>query len=115
MSTAAPGRQVIEHVFQTEHPASRGHFEGNPIIPGAVLLSESILAIERVLGLPRAPFAISSAKFLHPVRPGDRVVIEFSCGAGGEISFRCAVGEKTVLTGLLLCPDPSCPDLSKAG
>ena len=115
MSAAAPGRRVVEHVFQPEHPASRGHFEGNPIIPGAVLLSESILAIERAVGLPHPPFGISSAKFLHPVRPGERVVIEFSRTEGGEISFRCTVEGKSVLTGRLSCPEPSCPDLSKAG
>ena len=53
MSARAPGRGVVERVFQPDHPSSRGHFEGNPIIPGAVLLSETILAIERSIGAPR--------------------------------------------------------------
>jgi 3-hydroxymyristoyl/3-hydroxydecanoyl-(acyl carrier protein) dehydratase len=108
VSASATGRRVLEHVFQPNHPSSRGHFEGNPIIPGAVLLNEAIAAIGRAEGLPPAPIAISSAKFLHPARPGDRVVIEFSRG-GDAIDFSCAVEGKTVLTGQLSCPAPSKP------
>ncbi|HEY7239201.1 MAG TPA: hypothetical protein VH600_08545 [Burkholderiales bacterium] len=106
MSASAPGRGVVERVFQPDHPASRGHFEGNPIIPGAVLLSEALLAIELSIGALRAPFAISSAKFLHPARPGDRMVIEFS-RSGGEVSFSCAVEGRIVLTGQVSCTAPS--------
>jgi 3-hydroxymyristoyl/3-hydroxydecanoyl-(acyl carrier protein) dehydratase len=106
VSADAPRRGVVERVFQADHPSSRGHFEGNPIIPGAVLLSETVLAIERSIGAPSAPFAISSAKFRHPARPGDRVVIEFSW-TGGELSFSCAVEGRVVLSGQLSCPGPS--------
>lgn len=106
MSAAASRCGVIERVFQPDHPSSRGHFEGNPVIPGAVLLSEAILAIERSIGAPRAPFAISSAKFLRPARPGDRVVIEFS-RSGGEMSFSCAVEGRIVLTCRMSCLGPS--------
>jgi len=67
---------------------------------------EAIQAIERSIGAPRAPFSISSAKFLRPARPGDRVVIEFS-RSGGEVSFSCAVEGRIVLTGQMSCPDPS--------
>ena len=108
MSAAAARHGVVERVFPQDHPASHGHFEGNPIIPGAVLLSEAILAIERSIGAPRAPFAISSAKFLRPARPGDRVVIEFS-RSGGELGFSCAVEGRIVLTGKMSCPGPSTP------
>lgn len=105
MSAAAPRRGVVERVFEPDHPSSRGHFEGNPVIPGAVLLSEAILAIERSIGAPRAPFAISAAKFLRPARPGDRVVIEFS-RSGAEISISCAVEGRIVLSCRMSCPGP---------
>jgi 3-hydroxyacyl-[acyl-carrier-protein] dehydratase len=90
---------VIERVFQQGHPASQGHFPGNPIIPGAVLLSETLRAIEAGLGASLVPFQIMSAKFLHPTRPGDRVLIEFSRTARGAVRFTCAVGGRPVLTG----------------
>ena len=94
---------MIERVLQPDHPASRGHFPGNPIIPGAVLLSEVLQAIEAGLGVGLAPFRIASAKFLRPARPGDRVLIEFSQTAGGEIKFNCFVEGRPVLTGQMSC------------
>jgi 3-hydroxymyristoyl/3-hydroxydecanoyl-(acyl carrier protein) dehydratase len=97
---------VIERVFQHDHPASQGHFPGNPIIPGAVLLGATLQAIEADLGISLAPFQIRSAKFLHPARPGDRVLIQFSRTAQGEIKFTCATAGIPVLTGQMSCHAP---------
>jgi 3-hydroxymyristoyl/3-hydroxydecanoyl-(acyl carrier protein) dehydratase len=98
---------VIELVFQPDHPASRGHFPGDPIIPGAVLLSEALLAIEAGLGARLAPFQVTSAKFPHPARPGDRVLIEIARTPGGGVRFACTVQGKKVLTGQVSCHAPS--------
>jgi 3-hydroxyacyl-[acyl-carrier-protein] dehydratase len=97
---------TLERVLQADHPASRGHFAGNPIIPGAVLLSETVAAILRQVDAPPAPLVVHSAKFQHPARPGDRVVIEFSGDGGGALRFTCSVGGKPVLTGQMSCPVP---------
>lgn len=100
---------MIERVFEGDHPAARGHFPGNPIIPGALLLSESVEAIASALGGTQGPFQVRSAKFAHPVRPGDRMQVEYSRDARGEIRFTCAVGGRTVLTGQFTCPGPTAP------
>lgn len=97
---------MIERIFRADHPACQGHFPGNPIIPGAVLLSETLLAIERGLDASLVPLQITSAKFPHPARPGDRVVIEFSRGTAGEIRFACTVDGRPVLTGRMSCRVP---------
>lgn len=94
---------MIERIFKADHPALQGHFPGNPVIPGALLLSETLQAIGIGSGANRVPFQITSAKFLRPTLPGDRVLIEFSHGARGEIRFTCAVSGKPVLTGKLSC------------
>jgi 3-hydroxymyristoyl/3-hydroxydecanoyl-(acyl carrier protein) dehydratase len=94
---------VIARELQPDHPASQGHFPGNPIMPGAVLLSETLLAIEANLGTGLAPFRITSAKFLHPTRPGSRLEIEYSRTATGEIVFTARVHGTPVLTGRLQC------------
>src|SRR6185503_11232580 len=60
---------VIEKVFPLDHPASQGHFPGNPIIPGAVLLGETAHTIAADLAFTPALCQVRSAKFLHPVRP----------------------------------------------
>jgi 3-hydroxyacyl-[acyl-carrier-protein] dehydratase len=97
---------MIERVFSDDHPAARGHFPGNPIIPGALLLSESVAAIERELGGAGGPLQLRSAKFAHPVRPGDRVEVQYSRDARGEIRFTCVVEGRPVLTGQVTCSDP---------
>lgn len=98
---------MIERIFHADHPAVQGHFPGNPVVPGAVLLDEVIRVIEASLGEGLVPFQISSAKFLHPTRPGDRVLIEFSRSARGSVRFTCAVKGTPVLTGQLSCCAPS--------
>jgi 3-hydroxyacyl-[acyl-carrier-protein] dehydratase len=105
VSATGPRHGVLERLLQADHPASRGHFAGNPIIPGAVLLSETVMAITRHVDEPLAPLLVHSAKFQHPARPGDRVVIEFSRG-GGALSFTCSVEGKPVLTGQMSCLAP---------
>jgi 3-hydroxymyristoyl/3-hydroxydecanoyl-(acyl carrier protein) dehydratase len=100
---------TIERLFALDHPAAQGHFPGNPIIPGAVLLSETLRAIESTLGVSLSPGQLGSAKFLHPARPGDRIKIEFSDSASGAIRFACAVGGKTVLRGVVMCEAQSTP------
>jgi 3-hydroxymyristoyl/3-hydroxydecanoyl-(acyl carrier protein) dehydratase len=88
----------VEQVLRHDHPAARGHFEGNPIIPGAWLLSEVVRAAGG-----SAPLVVSSAKFLRAARPGDRIVIEFS-RTQDVVRFACSVAGQPVLTGQMSCP-----------
>ena len=85
--------------FAANHPTAAGHFPGNPIIPGALLLAEVLRRIEQAEGTRFASCNIRAAKFLHPVRPGDTVEIEYAVSACGTIEFRCAVAGINVLTG----------------
>lgn len=97
-----------EHRFPADHPAAPGHFPGNPIIPGAVLLGEVLRSVETTLGVRASPCNIRSAKFLAPVRPGDRVLIECSPGgAAGAIRFRCFAESLEVLRGEVTCGGPA--------
>lgn len=94
---------TAERIFPADHPAVPGHFPGNPIIPGAVLLDEALRAAGAGLGVSLSSCRIKSAKFLAPVRPGDRVVITFDRSGTGVIRFTCEVGGRTVLKGEVAC------------
>jgi 3-hydroxyacyl-[acyl-carrier-protein] dehydratase len=100
---------TIERLFPLDHPAAQGHFPGNPIIPGAVLLSETLRIIEETLALSLWPGHLESAKFPYPTRPGDLVKIEFPDSALGSIKFTCSVGQITVLIGIVICETISTP------
>ena len=74
------------------HAALPGHFPGRPIVPGVVLLDHVAALLLNDVGRRVAGFP--SARFLHPVRPGDTVSVAYD-GPG----FTCTVGGTAVLTG----------------
>ena len=88
--------------FGADHPAARGHFPGNPIIPGAVLLSEALRAAGTAMGIDFSRCTVSSAKFPSPACPGDRVEIDCSASRAG-ISLVCSVAGRTVLKAEVAC------------
>lgn len=61
-----------------EHPAIPGHFPGNPVVPGVVILHEAILAARRWLGPDLRIRRLQQAKFPAPLRPGEEAVIELT-------------------------------------
>ena len=88
--------------FAADHPTGAGHFPGNPIIPGALLLAEVLRCIESSEGQSFSACNVKAAKFLHPARPGDRVEIEYGRSATGTIEFQCAVAGNKVLSGAVV-------------
>lgn len=91
----------VERRFSADHPTAAGHFPGNPIIPGALLLDEVVHAIREASEPAGERCEVRAAKFLTPVRPGDRVRICWSAGRGDDIRFECRVigSERVALTG----------------
>ena len=85
--------------FAPDHPAGAGHFPGNPIIPGALLLAETLRTIAEANHLTIASCTIKSAKFQHPVRPGDCVEIAYTYSVQEQIAFNCTVAGIKVLSG----------------
>lgn len=83
--------------FPPDHPSLPGHFPGNPIIPGVLILERVIdCLIERHPGMEASE--IVSAKFLHPLRPGEPFTIHYQ-EREGETGFECRVGESLLSTG----------------
>ena len=75
-----------------------GHFPGNPLVPGVVLLDEALARVGAALGMG-APVRLASAKFLAPVRPGQAVAVGYRETAGG-VAFACRVEGAVVASGL---------------
>ncbi len=83
------------------HAAFAGHFPGNPILPGVVLLDAVLNGLEHACGLDLRACRLASAKFLGLVRPGDALELEFDAPANGAIRFLVNGAAGPVLRGVL--------------
>mgnify|MGYP001198814513 FL=1 len=86
------------------HPALAGHFPGDPVVPGTMILDAVLEAVLPMLPGHRLA-SVRQAKFLSPLRPGQDAKIEVD-KQGGLIRFRCfrsaniiALGEISVIAG----------------
>ena len=52
-----------------EHPSLAGHFAGNPVVPGVLLLDEAMRALQDATG--RAIVRLQQVKFVSSLRPGE--------------------------------------------
>jgi len=92
--------------FGRHHPALRGHFPGNPIIPAVVLLDEVLHAAStQTHGTPSAAsvrWHIGNAKFHRPLRAGEPLALELDARPDGSLSFALRCAGALVAQGLLL-------------
>jgi 3-hydroxymyristoyl/3-hydroxydecanoyl-(acyl carrier protein) dehydratase len=77
------------------HPCYSGHFPGNPVVPGVLLLELVVEALGR--GAPRA---ILGVKFHRVLKPGESFELQFQ-SAGAKSSFRCTRGQELLADGTL--------------
>jgi 3-hydroxyacyl-[acyl-carrier-protein] dehydratase len=101
MTTATPW------VVPADHPAFAGHFPGNPILPGAVLLDVALEFIASARGFSLDHCVVGSVKFLSPATPGDELQIQHECLASGAIRFEIVAGERKIASGSITPGTPS--------
>ena len=82
------------------HPALAGHFPGNPIVPGVVILDAVISAAEEWLGPKLHVRTLSLVKFLAPLKPDESARIDLVL-RGSMLDFVVHRGETTVAKGAL--------------
>lgn len=71
-----------------DHPALPGHFPGQPIVPGVVLLDCLVALLEEAMPEQRLA-GIPVAKFINPVAPGTLVLLGLDYEAADRVRFLC--------------------------
>jgi 3-hydroxyacyl-[acyl-carrier-protein] dehydratase len=88
------------------HPAYSGHFPGQPLLPGVVLLDAALHALEGsgrgASGLPACGWEINSAKFQSAVRPGEALTLEHETLPNGSVRFAIRTADRAVASGILM-------------
>jgi 3-hydroxyacyl-[acyl-carrier-protein] dehydratase len=84
MSSAATHATTIR--ITANHPSLPGHFPGQPIVPGVVLLDCVLQEAERWLQRPLQPAALPNAKFTAPLLPEQVAEVQLKL-EGEELRF----------------------------
>lgn len=84
-----------------EHPALDGHFPGNPIVPGVVLLTEILRAVEAEIGRTIQVREFRTVKFIAPLRPGRSFTIHIEAVDACLLKFTMTSNGTTMASGLI--------------
>lgn len=90
---------ICEHFhIDASHPALPGHFPGDPVVPGVVLLERVVAASRRAFGMEVT--GLPQVKFLHPLRPdeiGELRIVR----AGATARFSIYSAQELIASGML--------------
>ena len=92
----------VRRTIAADHPSLPGHFPGEPVVPGVVILDEILAALTKWREDCQLT-GIRAVKFLVPLKPGQPFTICLSEGKNvkGEVDFCCRVEDRLILEGRL--------------
>lgn len=90
---------VLPLAIPADHPAYAGHFPGQPILPGVVLLDAALHALAGAQGAHALSGQIKSAKFLSPVLPGEPLALHYAASPAGGLRFEIRSDTRAVASG----------------
>ncbi len=85
-----------------DHPSLAGHFSGNPIVPGALILNHVIDASHQIYG---EVSQIISVKFLQPLLPAVECTISY-LPQGNNVAFEVISVSGIISKGVLKLSSP---------
>jgi 3-hydroxymyristoyl/3-hydroxydecanoyl-(acyl carrier protein) dehydratase len=86
----------VEVVVRGDHPCLAGHFPGEPLVPGSLIL-ELVMGANPLLRARSG--RLESVKFLTPLRPDQAMGIRYARVAPNRIAFTCRVAQTLICRG----------------
>ncbi|MGH8220473.1 MAG: hydroxymyristoyl-ACP dehydratase [Steroidobacteraceae bacterium] len=81
-----------------DHPALAGHFPGNPVVPGVLLLERLLEAAEEQFGHPLRVAGLTHVKFPSPLLPEEVARVSFEV-TGTRLDFEVEHEERLIARG----------------
>lgn len=92
-----------EFTVRDNHPSLPGHFPGNPVVPGAVVLNEAVAGLKRLSGLH--VLEIRRAKFHLPLPINTTCRMRTQRRADGDYALTCVADGNDILSAVLRCEE----------
>ena len=110
-----PGESAVcEKSFPPEEPFFRGHFPGNPLVPGVIIAEALAQTAGIAAGQPGRSFhltAIKGMKFLRPVKPSEVLSLHArkiaAIGPLWQFEVTARVGSDAVADGVVVLSEVS--------
>jgi 3-hydroxymyristoyl/3-hydroxydecanoyl-(acyl carrier protein) dehydratase len=91
---------VVRRIIPAAHPSLAGHFPGNPVVPGVVLLAEVLDAL--AAWIPEFRVAgFRTVKFLRPLPPDRSFTIVLEHAATATVRFHCHTATQPLCKGTI--------------
>lgn len=90
---------TVRQAIEPDHPALPGHFPGQPIVPGVILLSYVEQALRRQLGAHIRVDGVPMVKFVAPLPPGQAFEIQVEAIAPAAVRFTIRQQERLIASG----------------
>jgi 3-hydroxymyristoyl/3-hydroxydecanoyl-(acyl carrier protein) dehydratase len=98
MTPRYDSRHAASFNIPLAHPAISGHFPGQPVVPGVLILDEVRKIAADWLGHEMAIRRLPQVKFLTILLPGDLATVELAL-SGATVEFDVKRGSVTVAKG----------------
>jgi 3-hydroxyacyl-[acyl-carrier-protein] dehydratase len=110
VTALTPGESAVAtKTFPPEEPFFRGHFPGDPLVPGVILAEALAQTAGLAAGQPGKAFrlsAIKGMKFSAPVRPGEEIALHArrtaTVGRLWQFEVRAQVEAQVVAEGVVV-------------